>query len=74
MKFLLASVPARAKSVLERSWKKVMIDDGSRFVKRSPTFPTKWGERREVFGWYSEEGSLPRALAITFVFPKKSLQ
>lgn len=44
-----------------------------RFVKRRPTFPWRWGVRRWVFSWWDSEGVVPRALAITFVLPKKSL-
>jgi len=49
------------------------MEDGSRSVKRSPTLPFRYLERRWVLGWYSSSGLLPKALAITFVFPKKSL-
>jgi hypothetical protein len=46
---------------------------GSRLVKRSPTSPTRNLESRCVEGWYSSSGVVPRAFAITFVLPKKSL-
>ena len=70
---LVATVPARAKSVLENSSKYSLIALGSRFVNNRPTFPTRYLERRWVEGWYSSSGELPRAFATTFVLPKKSL-
>ena len=72
-KSLLASVPARAKSVLEKLAKYSVMESGVRLVKRSPTFPTRNLESLWVEAWYSSSGVLPSAFAITFVLPKKSV-
>lgn len=42
-------------------------------MKRRPTLPVRYGERRCVEGWWDDSGLSPRALAITFVLPKKML-
>ncbi len=73
MKVLVASLPALAKSVLEREEKYSVMASGVRLVKSSPTLPARWRERRCVFSWCAYSGVKPRALAITFVLPKKSL-
>ena len=53
--------------------KKSRTSLGRRGVKRRPTSPERCFERREVWGAGSSSGVVPRALAITFVLPKKSL-
>lgn len=73
VKRLLAGVPARAKSVSAKEAKWEMIEAGGREVKNSPTEPWRWAERRWVLGRWEDSGVVPRALAITFVLPKKRL-
>lgn len=47
---------------------------GSRREKIRPHGPVRWTERRDVEGCGSVEGPSPRALAMTRVLPKKSLE
>ena len=49
------------------------MEGGGRGEKRRPTAPRRCGVRRERLGWDSVEGVRPRATAMTFVLPKKSL-
>lgn len=50
------------------------MEGGGRGEKMRPTEPWREGVREEVPGEGSVEGVRPRATAITFVLPKKSLQ
>ena len=49
------------------------MSEGERGVKRRPIVPARCGVRRCVFGAGSVTAVWPRAAAITFVLPKKSL-
>lgn len=49
------------------------MEVGGREVKRRPTEPVRWRERRDRWGACSSAGVVPRALAISLVLPKKSL-
>lgn len=69
----VATLPARAKSDGRKDSRYVITSSGEREVKSKPTAPVRKRLSFSRFWANAVSGVVPRATAMTFVLPKKSL-